>query len=299
MAELEWYNVNANRPYPLRGRVILSGPTTFEFPVSSLVDMGLVLGSELPFDPEEDFIYLGGLRAPVPGTIMLQFFNAEEILLFVALIPFTAAAGDIIPLTLNQPGGDSVGYGFVIVGDISKLVSAVAEHEGSTWSATGKNDPADMRVEPRAIQSLFGSVVTRVSLWNLESTKWVAPGATVESPGYEKVASDWDGILYALDGYSVSAIISSANNSITWRSSPGSGDGFTCNWPGVAGMPMCGELIASINGVQADAQGKFRLVAGPPLKVVKVDDHTLRVTTDNRIDPFCSDLPAQPPVAFL
>ena len=303
MADLNWYNVNANRDFPLVGIAELDGANLL--PKSAILDLGLVMGGESEFDALADAVWLS--RVEHDGSDITLTFLASP---YGSQVEFTAVftsnsaatpAGTVVGITSDTDQG----YGFVVVGDVDELVLAL---DGDTSSVVTAAAGGNAEVEPSRIISQAGSIVTSVSALHRESTRWenLCASSSLSEPGdgssvipsssevwYEDlIDSGADGAeaLYFDDGYNTDIVLNTDENSITIRAGVGSGEGEPCNWDD-QGEPRCGDVIMAINGISAADNGIFVLQGGSGIEIVPGDENELVVQVGSVSDMYCSSTP--------
>ena len=172
MPDIEWYNENANRHFPLvaPAETDLGG----DWPKSGILDIGFMMGGESGFDEDTDVVWL--YRAEYDGSDVTLTFLAtpnEVTVEYTATFdgdPVVTVPGTVADIVADVDGH---GYGFVVVGDVEEIIAAI--DSGGSVLVTEKYEGGNSEVEPSRIVSQSGAVVTGVTVAHLESTRWVSP----------------------------------------------------------------------------------------------------------------------------
>lgn len=281
MPEIDFYNENSGRAFPFKGYGRLDNGELF--PAETVVDFHFVGGAESGFNPSEQDVALKEVQYSAPNLTFVFEVLDSSLGDVTCVVPETAESSSIHQL--SHAGGAAVAYGFLVVGDLSPLISAMS---GASHEISDRWDEYEyMVVEPSRLTTMDGKRVTRVSFYSKEPTQWAPAGEATPASQYELSAEDISVILGVDDGHNVKAYIQ--DNNLVFEVGIGLGEGLFCNWPAVNGMPLCGELVASINDVPASAQGAFTISGDRGIEVVPKpgEPHTLLVRIGNVGDLFC------------
>lgn len=259
MEELNWYNWNAHRDYPLDRKALLDSGQAL--PREMLLDAGFLFGPAAGFDPTTSLLSVFNVyRNSASGLCRVRFYYSNDTVegylqgVFYTTPGAATPPGTIIPLT-TLPAGLDV-QGFIVLGDTSAFVPLIPATRGRY--ILGEDGDA-IFVEPRCVQSLYNGAVTRVSMYRKESTRWAPPGEEPAAETTIPVIRDLVGDpgLTVVKGYNVSVAFNVADNALEITAGLGLGLGQTCDTSSFAGEPFCGDLIASINGLPATGDGIF------------------------------------------
>ena len=268
MLDIEWYNTNQHRYFPFTDSVVLGNGQVF--PRDGVLDAGLFFGGESGYELDTHLVYLRGVRQS--GSDVTLYFRATSDPL--ALVDLTAtfdtstAFGEMVEI--HAPDGPRQAYGYVVIGDAQKISDALLG-VATLVTATLSYDGGPAEVEPSRVQSQYLSVLTRLTLVEKQTTQWAPAGEDAAEEQYVVKAEDLVGNLYFNDGFNTEANIRPAENAVEIRAAVGYGQGEFCDWETVPGMPLCGQLIAAVNGVQASPDGGFTILGGRGIEVVPHD----------------------------
>ena len=304
MADVDWYNVNANRHFPLVEAAETDASDAW--PKSAIVDMGMMFGGLSEFDAVGDSMWLS--RVEYDGSDITLVFLATPsgaMVEFTAVFdadPLVTPAGTIVDITTTA----NYGEGFVVVGDTAAIVTAMGGGASRTITAVAGGNA---EVEPSRVSTQAGAVATSLTLVHMEPTRWVdscsedssselglssssTPGNPLSSSSlsafedYITVISALDGGIFFADGYNVKVVLSESENSITFLAGIGLGEGEPCNWVD-QGEPRCGDVIMAINGISAADNGTFTIQGGPGIAVIPYGEHGLFVGIGDVDDLYC------------
>jgi len=338
--EIDWYNRNLQRSYPLRRvdgtlawhRNYFHNVTTLAYdtfpPV--LADAGFTLQSDLGFDPAVNSMQLA-LIVMRDDTIYFEFRpDSNTDLRCVFAIAAPTQAGDRTfqrveavfqdgpPQTLGLDGttpnwaaesagapnyGDGwtasgqpypeYGNGYIVVGDLWRLWSLAKPVVGDPITTSYLLPYIRMATEPAQVQRRAGLSVARIRLAN--SRTIVLPPAcdqiTIDDiPERDEAVSiptALTGDVQLLPGYNVSIDLQPEADLITFSAGVGDGEGSPCEHDIAAEifgddleygygygsdelvliLKSCSELIASINGVRPDVNGRLNLRGAGAVRV--------------------------------
>ncbi|MFA5525211.1 MAG: hypothetical protein WC992_00100 [Acholeplasmataceae bacterium] len=272
MADLEWYAENASRSFPLIEKAELVETGT-ELPNDLLLDFGVTLGA---VEASSYTICLTRCDLAATGAKLTFAGSGTE---FAAVIPGDVERGDIIELEAVE----GEGFGFVVIGSVSSLLAAMGEETGCNITAVTGGDAV---IEPSRVASLYGLVVSSVSLRQLQRSQWAPPGEIAAAQEYETVAEESTGSLYFSDGYNCEAQLRTADNAVVLTCGVGLGEGEPPAWDDL-GEPMCGDLISDINGTTASPSGLFTILGLAGFQLVADGPNRLRLTVADLETLYC------------
>jgi hypothetical protein len=258
MTEFEWYNSNAYRSFPLEHSAVLSNAALL--PTAAIVDFGILFDLPAAFDPASHHVYLHGISNN--GSSIVLTFKAGG-----SGAPSNDFTATFATSLANKTAVDLVGdniSGFVVIGDAAAIAAAVGV---ATVTVAQAHDAAAAKIEPSRVQTLWNAYLQSLAVYAKETTQW-AP--TPDSGGEEiiEIQSSIQGAILWEDGYNAEVLVDPLDNALTLRAAVGIGEGQMCNWPSVPGMPECGDLIATINAVQAGRGGVFTILGDRGIQVV-------------------------------
>jgi hypothetical protein len=269
-------------------------PVEITPPLDTLIDFGCLVGLDAEFDSSAHVVYLHEIRrtgttftfdfrSDAPGLLghALVFSRAltdsEYATDYVEAVPLDAS-GEPIP----GPSGsqDVLWEGFLVTGALDSL-AALMPVDGPLEATTGP------QVEPALVQNLGRGYVRTINLANQDRTHVSPPPGcqSTDGPdayGYIVNARGLVGDVRFVEGYNVAIRQNARNNSLTFVSIQGAGDGVPCAevplYPGetspdggtlLSGGPSCDEVINSINGltssiIQLVADLGTTIVPAPP-----------------------------------
>jgi hypothetical protein len=282
--DIDWYNRNRYRWYPFLSRLKLANGQ--EFPPESVLELGMIMGGLSDHRAASHEFQLEQVE-PVSTDVKFTFrstapeLNAVD---FVAQVATDADFGQIVDITC--PSGDDYGYGFLVVGDLGPLDTALG---GSSQAVDAWYGSEPATVEPALVQTNADLVVTSIDAYEREPTPWAPPGQSTPSPQYELVGESLTGEVDFGDGYNCEVEIRGTENALLFRAGLDRGEGGLCNWSSTPGEPLCGDLIATINGVQATPEGGFLLNSGIGVDISphEQSSHALAFGTGNVGDLYC------------
>lgn len=289
MAQLDWYNDNANRSFPfLAGSVdqpVESPRTLRSLADNVIVDAGFIMAARAGFDPTQHRVFLSRLERS--GSTFRFFFASDAPALYGAELVFTRTpADDDYPLefvdgpdSAEQGSGSSSGSlqpersevqaecpeplwrGYLVTGSWDDLdafldTSGVVEHGGGAI------------LEPALIECLSDGYLTSVNLANDDRTR-ARPQDGCPHPewGYPEGLTFvrercLTGLLCLEDGYNLRVTEDVQAGRIRLDPGPGAGAGFPCTeipvFPGetapedfttLDGALRCSEVLRSFNGL--------------------------------------------------
>lgn len=286
MPQLDFYNLNANRVYPLQDADhTLSG---WPLPEWLILDCGFFLTG--PLEPVKL------VRVEVAYPVVVFTFATDSGLSFM----FTATGEGT--LYEDEFGGAQYGTGFVVIGEYREVLP-----DGEYLA------DADIPVEPARVQSADRAWVSQVNLASqLPSTpdsSAFCEGADYSEPQqYVVTGRDLIGTLQLKAGYNVTLRQQASDNSIEIGGEVGAGDGQPCGeitlpvspaefTPPIGtqlGGVSCAEVIQDINGVPPTADGELTLTGGTGVVISAYPDQHLVVVEflTGADSPFCVYPPA-------
>jgi hypothetical protein len=282
MPRLDFYNVNANRSYPLVNRnsyPFTSGAGTVELPVSVLLDAGFMFGIAADLNAEEP-VYL---RSIVRSSGALTFIFETSGLEYRFQRSATSGFGTT-GYELAFGGAHDDGEGFLVTGELADFHAALSG--GVIWAADD-----DYQIEPALIQTLKDSYMLNMSLAVVPNEPGDVPefcqGSSSLGPKDPVVvARDLTGDLIFKPGYNCRIDVIERGNEIKFSAVKGDGYGETCveidpddtsseaaQLDGVT----CRDVMATINGVAPTSTGTFVLTASSPGVIITniADEHKI------------------------
>lgn len=294
MADLNFYNQNAHRSYPLKG----GADSAYTFgaltvPDSVLLDVGIMVGLRAAYD-EHYRVKLSTVTKA--GTTITLAFETE---LADATFYVAADVGDAFGTVhqIDAVEGSEYGWMFAAVGDLS----ALASFGDATYSADG-----NYYVEEGLVQSLHDSYVRTLNLAVAPYSAWGPPAACGGSTGTAPesrnilVQPDLTGSLKFRAGYNASVSIVGEANAVEIGADAGGGAGEPCgrivaeeygrSSASSNTYLECADVMNTINGIRPDASGNFILRSDSPGIVVTPhpDEHKIVVEfLGGTTRPFC------------
>jgi hypothetical protein len=280
MPQLDFYNLNANRVYPLVDQD--HSLSSEVLPKSLILDCGFFLTSA------REAVLLQQIVVASP-EITLRFGTASGL-----IFEFTVTAPGFSQTSEN--GGVAYGRAFVVLGELP------------SWADGTYTADADIEVEPARIQNAGAAGVRKVSLASqLPATPteeaFCEDEDYTEAQQYVITGEDLIGDLKIKAGYNAALNQNATDNSITIQASAGAGDGQPCGEITLPEAPAeftpptgtqlggvsCAEVIQAINGVQPTEDGEITLTGGNGITVEAVpDDHKIIITFLTGAEtPFC------------
>ena len=193
MSNIDWYNENSNRHFPLVPRDAGTGAAMW--PKSAMLDMGIVLGGESEFTSETDYVWFERVERSGDYIILVFVSSTQPTLEITATFdadPLVTPFGSIVDLVFE---GSDQGHGFVVVGDTTVIAAFMAlnmgfedldEDEFESMTALefyalvpdeSTLDVAiigggDVEVEPSRVSSQALAIVTTIDALHRPPTQW-------------------------------------------------------------------------------------------------------------------------------
>jgi hypothetical protein len=279
MPQLDFYNTNANRAYPLQatdseptfGGVIL--------PEGVLLDAGFLAGDEATVDVDDYVVRLVSIERT--ATELKFNFTIGVALSF----SFTRTLADKPGRTNYESAVEGVEHGtaFLVTGELLAFFDSLPEGVHLADN--------ECRVEESLFQALRFSAVRMISLAAQAALPWssaayCAGEVSSEEAPYVLTGSGFVGSLKIKAGYNATIRQSTTDNSIEIGGLVGAGEGEPCGeivlpvapdefvppTGGQLGGVSCGEVVQSIGGVAPSPTGEFTLRGHNGIKVTPYPD---------------------------
>lgn len=274
--ELDYYNMNANRSYPVVPGVIASTNLASR----AIVDCGIVMGPDSGFVPATHHVKLARISKNADEKQVDLEFASNAPGMSGATIKGSASGdwpiGTIVELVAYIDGvaNEALAFGWAALNSSEEIY---AHSQADGWL------DVDASIEPALVQGMNEAICTSIDAYSEERTTISLAPKTPHA-----IATGMTGNVVVGDGYSTEVIIEPSTNTIIISASPGSGEGFFDGWSYATGVQKCSDLIASISGVRASPQtGRINMSASNGLVITGLEN-TLHFSMGNT-NMFCTD----------
>lgn len=294
MARPSFYDHNKGISFPFvdgsvgRPSSEVGATSVRRLPLETVVDLGILAGLDIQFDPETEWFYLSEVRRSADQFFFQVTSNGEFAKNFA--VEFcrdiderefaVETEGTFVQLATDPPFPvaivvpDFIISGYFVTGDLTPLAAIMSN--GTTWTG----GPTDVVVENALVRNTFKTYTRSISVMNKPRTRSAAPDGCPSIPferdlppeGVFTVAIGLGGDVRLKEGYNSEIIVNPGDNSITIGASVGAGEGEPCDevpeYPGET-PPFPPPITASastslsVSG-SAEAPGRRALFSGGP-----------------------------------
>ena len=267
MPVYDFYTHNAEIAYPFIDDPVIDGVTDFN---KIIVGANFCLATNSGFIVKQN--YGDGNRVELtdivvsgsPYTLTLTFtLKGSDVASSQTLTGTISGSWDIgqeLPLVSDNVTYDNVGW--VTLNDSETIKTVLA---AATYSVTVAV------IEPALIQSLVQTSVSSISLYNYVD----------ESNPPIKLAGPLTGLFRFDQGFNCHPYIDTASNALVFDVNPGNGLGNVSDWTELyENYVTCSDIVNTINGLTANANGALPIVGGKHLLVTvdQSDSSILHIT---------------------
>jgi len=290
MAYIDFYNLNANRFYPL---VV---PVSGEYPLSGIdlrddliVDCGFTFGTASGFDVELHSVWLDHLETVGDNLKIVFKTDAPDIAdkSFEFVRYKDAEVGEVEFIELD--GDPRLAIGFLVTDNVFAMYDFI----GSDSIVEPPQIDPKILVEPATIVSEYRHNITTLNVGNISritSDNCCDDPSPIDDETVILEASGLTGAIFFEAGYNMNVAVSGIDNTITFTPGVGDGKGVYCGDAHPLSGVKCGDLIYNLSGVLPADNGAMTVsVSNGFTATLEPDLHKITILSKLETEIFCEE----------